>query len=120
MADRVLFIGWGKVVRGREERSLEVFDEVVGYYGRCQQEGRIERFDVVLLAPSSELAGYIQIHGTAEQIVAVREDQEFLRNTVDATLCVEGLRHIEGFTNEGVARQMEMYQEAVARLPQMS
>ena len=99
---------------------MEVFNEAMGILGRMEQEGRIERFDVVLLAPSSELAGYIQIHGTAEQIVAVREDQEFLRNTVDATLCVEGLRHIEGFTNEGVARQMEMYQEAVARLPQMS
>ncbi len=27
MADRVLFIGWGETVRGREERALEVFNE---------------------------------------------------------------------------------------------
>jgi len=42
MADRILFIGWGATVRGREERGLEVFNQAVGFYGRCQQEGRIE------------------------------------------------------------------------------
>jgi hypothetical protein len=51
MADRILFIGWGAPVRGREERGLEVFDEAVGFYGRCQQDGRIEAFNVILLEP---------------------------------------------------------------------
>jgi hypothetical protein len=120
MADRMLFVGWGETVRGREERALEVFNDAMGIFGRMEQEGRIEKFDVVLLGPSSELGGYIEIHGTAEQIAAVREDQEFMRNTVDAELCVDGLRHIDGYTNEGVARQMAMYQEAIARVPQMS
>jgi hypothetical protein len=120
MADRMLFMGWSEPVRGREERALEVFNEAMGILGRMQQDGRIERFDVALLGPSSELNGYIAIHGTAQQISAVREDQEFQRNTVDAELCVEGLRHIDGYTNEGVARQMAMYQEAIARVPQMS
>ena len=55
MADRVLFISWRMVVRGREERALEVFNEALGLYGRMQQEGRIERFDVVLLEPNGEL-----------------------------------------------------------------
>ena len=43
MADRVLFITWGEVVRGREERALEVFSESLGFYGRLQQDGRITR-----------------------------------------------------------------------------
>lgn len=120
MADRMLFIGWGAPVRGREERSLEVFNEALGILGRMQQDGRIERFDVVLLNPSSELGGYIQVHGTAQQIATVREDEEFRRNTVDAELVVDGLRHIEGFTNDGVARQMAMYQEAVSRVAQLA
>ena len=57
MADRVLFIGWGTPVRGREERALEVFNESLGLYGRMQQEGRIESFDVTLLGanPSQRL-----------------------------------------------------------------
>jgi hypothetical protein len=120
MADRMLFIGWGAPVRGREERSLEVFNEAVGLYGRLQQEGRIESFDIVLLGPSGDLGGYMELHGTAEQIAAVREDVDFRRNTVAAELCVDGLRHIEGVTGDGVADEMALYQEAVAVTPQMA
>jgi hypothetical protein len=118
MSDRVLFIGWSTPVRGREERGLEVFNEAMGICGRMQQEGRIEKFDVVLLGPNGELDGYIEMHGSAEQLAAVREDGEFQRNTIDASLVVDRLRHIEGSTNNEVARQMALYQESIARAPQ--
>jgi hypothetical protein len=118
MADRVLFIGWSSPVRGREERGLEVFNEAIGLCGRMQQEGRIEQFEVVLLAPNGDLNGYIEVHGSAEQLAAFREDEEFQRNTVDASLVVDGLRHIDGYTNDQVARQIARYQEGVARVPQ--
>jgi hypothetical protein len=119
MADRVLFIGWGESIPGREERGLEVFNEAVGILGRMQQEGRIEKFDVVLLNPSGgELDGCITVQGTAEQIVGLREDEEFLRNTFEASTIVRGLRHVDGYTNEGVARMMAMYQESIAKVPQ--
>lgn len=116
MADRVLFISWGVPVRGREERTVEVFTEALGIMGRMQQDGRIERFDVHLLRPNGELGGYMSIYGTVEQLTALRADEDFLRNTVDAGLCVEGLRHLDGFANEGVAAQMQLYQEATGRL----
>jgi hypothetical protein len=119
MADRVLFIGWGESTPGREERGLEVFNEAIGILGRLQQEERIEKFDVVLLSPEGgDLTGYIEVHGTAEQIAAVREDEEFLRNTLDAANIVRGLRHVDGWANEGVARIMEMYQESLSKVPQ--
>jgi hypothetical protein len=118
MADRMLFISWGLPVRGREERSLEVFGEALGLLGRMQQEGRIESFDVALLAPNADLGGYIAVHGSAAQIDALRQDDEFVRNTADAMMIVEGLRHIEGYANEGVARQMGIFQDAIAKVPQ--
>ena len=118
MADRVLFIGWGTPVRGREERGLEVFNETIGLLGRMQQEGRIEKFDVVLLGPNAELSGYIELHGSAEQLAAVRESEDFRSNQADANLIVDGLRQIEGATNEGVARDIALYQESTARVPQ--
>jgi hypothetical protein len=119
MADRMLFISWGENVHGREERGLEVFNEAVGILGRMQQEGRIEKFDVALLTPhGGDIDGYISVQGNAEQIAALREDEEFQRNTIDASMIVQGLRHVEGFTNEGVARQMEMYQEQLGKVSQ--
>jgi len=120
MADRMLFIGWGSPVRGREERGLEVFNEAIGLYGRLQQEGRIEKFDVVLLDPNANLAGYIELHGSAEQLAAARGSEEFRRTLIDASLIVEDMRIVEGFTNDGVAQQMALYQESVGRVPQIA
>jgi hypothetical protein len=120
MADRVLMISWGENVAGREERGLEVFNEALGIIGRMQQDGRIESFDVVLLDPNGELGGYIQLHGSAEQLNAAVADEEFVRNTIDASLIVKNLRHITGYTNEGVAQQVALYQEALAKVPQAS
>jgi hypothetical protein len=118
MADRLLFMSWGTPVRGAEERGLEVFNEALGILGRMQQDGRIESFDVCLLEPNGELNGFICVRGTADQIAGVRADDEFRRNTIDAELIVDGFRHIEGYTNEGVAEMMGMYQEALAKVPQ--
>ena len=119
MADRVLFISWGESVPGREERGLEVFNEAIGLLGRKQQEGELEKFDVVLLNPhGGDLDGCIVVQGSAEQIAALREDEEYLRNTMDATNIVRHLRHVDGYANEGVARMMGMYQESLGKVPQ--
>src|SRR4051794_2539853 len=119
MADRMLFLGWGQVVRGREARALEVFNESVGFYGRLQQEGRIESFDVALLeAHGGNLDGYMQIHGSAQQLSTLRNDDEFLRLQADVGMIVDDLRVVDGHTGEGVARLMGMYTEATAKVPQ--
>ena len=119
MADRVLFIGWGENVRGREERGLEVFNEAMGMYGRMQQDGRIERFDVCLLDPhGGGLRGYIALHGSDEQLHAVENDPEFRRSMVDASLIVDEIGVLRGRVNEGVADEIARYQEAIAKVPQ--
>jgi hypothetical protein len=118
VADRLLFIGWDTAVRGREERGLEVFNQTIGLYGRLQQEGRIEKFDVVLLDPNPGLGGYVELHGTADQLAAVRQNDEFRGLLADAALIVDDIRLVEGFTGDGVAREMGVYQESVAKVPQ--
>ena len=118
MADRVLFISWGENVHGREQRGLEVFNETVGMYGRFQQEGRIESFDVVLLNPSTGIDGYLALRGSAAQLAAIKEDEEFRRGLINATLIVQGLKMTDGYANEGIAREMEMYQEAISNVEQ--
>jgi hypothetical protein len=90
----------------------------MGIMGRAQQDGRIERFDAVLLNPNGDLGGYIEVHGTAQQINAFRDNEEFIRNTFDAEMCVDRIRHIDGYANEGVARMMALYQDAISKVPQ--
>jgi hypothetical protein len=118
MADRVLFVSWGMTVRGREERAMENFNEAVGLYGRMQQDGRIESFDIVLLSPNGSLDGYMELHGSAEQIAALREDQEFIRIVTEASLIVDDLRMVDGYTGNAIAEQMAIYQEAISKVPQ--
>ena len=118
MADRMLMVSWGPVVRGREERALDVFNQSLGVYGRLQQESRIESFDVKLLSPNALLAGYAELKGSAAQIAAVREDAEFRRLVVNAQLIVENFALIDGYCDEGVAEYLAIYQEAVAKVPQ--
>lgn len=118
MADRVLLVSWGMPVRGREERALAVFNETMGMYGRMQQEGRIEGFDVTLFEPNGALKGFIELRGSAEQIAQLRESEDFRRATTDATLIVDDLRLTDGYTGAGVARQIALYQEAISGVPQ--
>ena len=71
MAGEALFVGWGQVVRGREQLALEVFQETVAYYGKLQEDGKIERFDAYLLEPhGGDLAGFFM--GTASDPPSTR------------------------------------------------
>jgi hypothetical protein len=115
MADAGLFIGWGQVVRGREDRALAVFNETVEFYGQLQSDGRIEDFEVALLQPhGGELYGYAMLRGSEEQIDAVPRDEDFQRLMQRADLIVEGLGIVPALIGEGLGRGIAMYQEEVA------
>jgi hypothetical protein len=120
MADRVLLVTWGEGIAGREAHGLEVFNEAIGLYGRYQQDGRIDKFDVAILNPEGDLAGYIAVYGSLQQLTDLRESEEFQRNIIDATLVVKNLRMADGYVGAGLAHQIELYQEAVGKVPQMA
>jgi hypothetical protein len=114
MADRALFIGWGQVVRGREHEALANFNETLGLYGRAQQDGRIESFDVCLLDPhGGDLGGFIMVHGTADQLNAFRDSDDFRANMAKGSLIVDRIGAVGGAVGEGVARQMGYFNGAV-------
>jgi hypothetical protein len=117
MADSGLFIGWGEVVRGREEKAIQVFNESVQYYGGLQQEGRIESFEVCLLEPhGGDLQGFVLLRGSQEQMDAVHNDEGFQRQLTRASLIVEGLGIVPAALGEELGRQMSVYQNEVAEL----
>jgi hypothetical protein len=121
MADRCLMITWGEVVRGREERALECFNDTLGYYGRCQQEGKIETFETVLCIPNGgRLDGYTRVEGSAKQMADLKEEREFQQLAAEATTIVENFAITDAYCNEGVAQQIGVFQEAIAKVPQMS
>lgn len=115
MADAGLFIGWGQVVRGREDRALGVFNETLELYGQMQSDGRIESFEVCLLEPhGGELGGFELLRGSEEQIDAVRRSEDFERVLTKASLVVDDLGVVGTAIGEGLARAMAIYQEEIA------
>ena len=117
MADRALFIGFGAPVRGREERAVEVFNEFVAMCGRMQADGRIASMEVSLLDPhGGDLGGFFMLGGTPEQCAALTNDEEFRRAVIDANLIVENFGVVGAVTGDGVAREMGMYVEALAKV----
>jgi hypothetical protein len=117
MADAALFIGWGQVVRGREQRAVEVFNDSVAYWGRLQGDGKIEDFETVLLSPhGGELAGFALLRGSAEQLAALRADEEFEQRTSHVDMIVDNQGVVDAVINEGIARTMGQYQTAISEL----
>ena len=103
MADAGLFIGWGQVVRGREDRALDVFNETIELYGQMQSDGRIESFEVCLLQPhGGELGGFELIRGSEEQIDALRRSEDFERINTKASLIVDDLGIVDMLIGEGL------------------
>ncbi len=105
MATGALVIGWGSVIQGREQKSLQVFNEAIQYYARLQQQGTIESFEPVALEPhGGDLQGFLLIRGDREKLNALRTSEEFLRLNNRAALVVNNLGVITAFIGEELQR----------------
>jgi hypothetical protein len=117
MATGALFIGWGSVVRGREQKALQVFNEAIEYYTRLQQQGMIEGFEPVALEPhGGDLHGFLLVHGDREKLNALRSSEEFLRLNTRAELVVDSLGIVTAFIGEELQRQFADFQTQAAEL----
>jgi len=117
MAGDALFLGWGPVVRGRELKALEVFQETLTYYGTLQQEGRIDSFEPVLIAPhGGDLAGFILLRGSRSSLDEVRSSEEFRRLVARAGAIVDDIGVIDAYTGEALGQQMALFQSVSEEL----
>ena len=104
MADRILFIGWNRVVAGREQQAMQLWQKSMEFYGGLQSNGRIDSFEPVLLsAHGGDLNGYMILRGDADKLAGVQEDDTF--NFVDLNKFAPGkqltleVSHKDGSSN---------------------
>jgi hypothetical protein len=106
MAQGALFIGWGNAVRGREQLSLQVFQEALQFFGQLQQSGQIESFEPVQLEPhGGDLAGFMLIRGDSARLGQLRMDENFLRLTTRGQMVVEHFGIAAAFIGDQLQRQ---------------
>jgi hypothetical protein len=121
MANYALFIGWGNVVHGREEMSLRVFQETIEFWGRCQQDGRIDGFEPFLLEPhGGGLTGFMLIYAERERLDDVRESEEFERIMARAGAVVDDLGIVTAYAQEALGRVMGQFQEMASELGRLA
>src|SRR5262245_42985643 len=117
MADSGLFIGFGLPVRGRERQAIKVFNEVVEYYSRLQQQGEIESFEPVLLEPhGGDLGGFFLLRGDQDQLARIRGSQEFERQIARGQLIVENIGVVSAALGERLTGQMAAFTEQLEEL----
>jgi hypothetical protein len=117
MAGEALFVGWGPVVRGREQKALQVFRETLEYYGRLQQEGKVDTFEAVLIAPhGGDLGGFILLRGARGSLDEIRSSEEFERVLTRAASVVDNVGAINAFTGESLGEAMGRFQAASQEL----
>jgi hypothetical protein len=117
MAGDALFLGWGPVVRGREQTALQVFRETIEYYGKLQQDGRIDSFEPVLLAPhGGDLGGYVLLRGERGRLDEIRSSDEFERLVARASAVVDNVGVVNAYTGEALGRTLAIFQAASEEL----
>jgi hypothetical protein len=119
MAGEALFLGWGQIARGREQLALTVFQESIEYYGKLQQDGRIDSFEPFLVAPhSGDLAGFILMRGEQTELDAIRSSPEFLRIVSRAGTVADNVGVVSAYAGEALGQVLGLYAEVVQGLPQ--
>jgi hypothetical protein len=117
MSDDALFLGWGQVVRGREEKAVAVFNESIEYYGRLQQEGKLESVEPWFLQPhGGDLEGFIILRGEPAQLDEILRSPEFERLQARVGMIVDRLGIVPAVTGSSLARGMGQFQEAIGDL----
>jgi hypothetical protein len=117
MAGDALFLGWGPVVRGRELKALEVFQETLEYYGKLQQEGKLEGFEPVLLNPhGGDLAGFVLIRGERAALDQIAAGADFRRLLARAAAVADNVGVIAAYGGEAIAQQLTAFRTASEEL----
>lgn len=117
MAEAGLWVAWGVPTRGRERNALNLLIETEGYLAGLQDQGRIERFDRVVLKPQNiELGGFFLLQGSNEQIDALRRDHEFEVWLSRVQLVADQVGIVDAWLGDGIAEAVALYEKALETL----
>ncbi len=115
MADRILFIGWNRVIPGREQQGMKLWEKAFEYYGGLLSDGRIESFEPVLLSShGGDLNGFVILRGDAEKLAGIREDSTFIDLATEADYCCEGFGYVGGVIGDGIVEQLTRWSKHFA------
>jgi hypothetical protein len=91
MASNAIFFGWKRSVPGREQVTLEHFQQYVGWLNELKAKGTIADWQLSFLRPhGGDLGGFLMIHGDTQKLHGLAESPEWIEHLT------RGMHHLEG------------------------
>src|SRR3954447_19206753 len=85
----------------------EVFQATLAFYGKLQSEGKIDSFEPGLIEPhGGDFNGFVLVRGEQSKLDAIKQSEEFLELTSQASFHVQGFGVLRVHLGEGVQKQM--------------
>lgn len=113
-----LLIRYGKIVPGREEHGIELFEEFMRFCSARLADGTLTHFEPFFLATSDreEETGFFLLRGPAPSIFALMEDEEYQRLQLKGSLLLEHLRTDMMQVGDTIPLSMERFAKVRAEL----
>ena len=110
MAESVIFIGWDRVVVGREKQAMQLWQKATEYYSKLQAGGKIESFDAVILSPhGGDLNGFVLLKGDAKTLAEIRQEDTFVQAVIEGEYCLEGYGVVPGVIGTGAMKVLSQW-----------
>lgn len=113
-----LLIRYGKIVPGREEQGIELWEEFVRYCSAKLTDGTLTFFEPFFFATSDleEETGFFVLRGPAPSMFAMMEEEEYQRLQQKGSLLLEHLRTDMLSVGDGIQVAMERFAKVRAEL----
>ena len=117
MPNAALVFFWGPPIRGREQKAIQVFNEVQQYYTRLKEQGEIESFEAVSLDHfGNDLNGFLIVRGDHDKLNRVRASKEGMALGQRSELICENFKVANAFIGEGLKEQFASYMQHAKEL----
>lgn len=103
------FIKYGRLVPGREEKAIELFNEAIAFWRKHHVAGKLTAFEPVLFASGDQEVdlGFFFIKGLEEKVMPILMSEEYRMLLTRAAYVVDHLQTEMLTVGEEVARQAE-------------
>ena len=105
-ANAALYLSWGHVIPGREQKSLEVFQQAIEFNANLEKKGKIaaHRTYIATTGCMDRFAGFMILEGTVEQLREVIDSDEWTNLRLRAEHVVKGIDVVHCVTGSEIGK----------------
>ena len=111
MKEPILYISWGQVPRGREDKAYEIFTKAHEFLKKKKEEGKIKDLRIYFNAQGSDLTGFLLMKSESDFLVTGSRELEKLYMQAAAVVDDLSMKLMIGGQEEEVSRHLNRWLE---------